>query len=184
VTDDLALRLSADVDGCFPDVVAGYRQAVYSTALRMSDRPDDAADMAAEAFLRAYAALRAYPAERIAVLRLRPWLLTIVLNVARNEARSDRRRVRQSPLAGATEPSDAREGPEDHAARHAGQARLGDLLTGLPDSQRVAVVLRHVIGLPYCEVAEVMGCPEGTAKSHVSRGLRQLRARLTEEDRP
>ena len=184
MTDDLPLRLSLDVDGCFPEVVAGYRQAVYTTALRVSGRAEDAADMAAEAFLRAYAALRHYPSERIAELRLRPWLLTIVLNVARNEARAAGRRPAHVALQTWAEPSHDGEGPEDHASRHDGQARLGDLLTELPERQRVAVVLRHVVGLPYVEMADVMGCPEGTAKSHVSRGLQRLRSRLTEEVQP
>jgi len=76
---------------------------------------------------------------------------------------------------------DGREGPEEQAQRHDGQARLGGLLTGLPERQRTAVVLRHVVGLPYAELAAAMGCPEGTAKSHVARGLRRLRAGLSEE---
>ncbi|HEX5346742.1 MAG TPA: sigma factor-like helix-turn-helix DNA-binding protein [Pseudonocardiaceae bacterium] len=41
------------------------------------------------------------------------------------------------------------------------------------------MVLRHVVGLPTSEVAEVLGCPDGTAKSHISRGLHRLRALLT-----
>jgi RNA polymerase sigma-70 factor (ECF subfamily) len=40
------------------------------------------------------------------------------------------------------------------------------------------VVLRHVEGLPYAEVAEVLGRPVGTVKTHVHRGVRQLRATL------
>ena len=184
MTDDLPLRLSIDVDGCFPEVVAGYRQAVYTTALRMSGRPEDAADMAAEAFLRAYAALRDYPAGRIVELRLRPWLVTIVLNIARNAARTAGRRPSQTALEPWADSSDNGEGPEDHASRHDGQARLGALLTELPEAQRVAVVLRHVVGLSYDEMVGVMGCPEGTAKSHVSRGLHRLRARLTEGAQP
>ena len=35
------------------------------------------------------------------------------------------------------------------------------------------MVLRHVEGMPTGEIAEILGCPEGTAKSHVSRGLRR-----------
>ena len=54
------------------------------------------------------------------------------------------------------------------------------LLGRLPEAQRTAVVLRHVEGLPTSEIAEILGCPEGTAKSHVSRGLTRLRALLTE----
>ena len=148
----------------------------------MSGRPD-AADLAAEAFLRAYAALRGYAPTRIAALRLRPWLLTIVLNVARNDIRAAGRRPRQRSFHPGPEPLDDGEGPEDHAARHDGQARLGGLLAGLPEAQRTAVVLRHVVGLAYAEVAEVVGCPQGTAKSHVTRGLQRLRACLTEEVR-
>lgn len=183
VTDDLALRLSEDLDGAFPDVVAGYRQAVFTTALRLSGRPEDAADVAAEAFLRAYAALRGYPTARIRELQLRPWLVTIVLNLARNDARTAGRRPVHVPLDPGTGAADGAASPEDEAQRHDGQARLGRLLTQLPEQQRTAVVLRHVVGLPYAELATVMACPEGTAKSHVARGLHRLRSLVPEEAR-
>lgn len=179
--DDLPRRLGRDLDAVFGDLVAGYERAVFTTALRLSGRPDDAADLAAEAFLRAYAALRDYPAERVEALRLRPWLVTIVLNLVRNEARTASRRPVQVALDPWAHPADASENPEDQAQRHDGQARLGCLLAELPENQRTAVVLRHVVGLPYAELAEVMACPEGTAKSHVARGLQRLRALIPEE---
>ncbi len=182
MTDDLPLRLSRDLEGTFPDVVASYQDAVFTTALRMSGRREDAADAAAEAFLRAYTALRGYPAERIAALSVRAWLLTIVLNLVRNEARAASRRPAQVPLDRSAE-VDGTEGPEAQAERHDGQARLGWLLTELPEAQRTAVVLRHVVGLPYAELAAAMGCPEGTAKSHVARGVQRLRALVPEEAR-
>lgn len=182
MTDDLPWRLSQDLEAAFPDVVAAYQHAVFTTALRMSPRPEDAADAAAEAFLRAYTALRGYPPERIGQLQLRPWLLTIVLNLLRNEARAAARRPAQVALDGAGH-ADRGEGPEEHAQRRDGQARLGCLLAELPDTQRSAVVLRHVVGLPYAELAGVLGCPEGTAKSHVARGLQRLRALIPEEAR-
>jgi len=182
VTDDLPLRLSRDLEEAFPDVVAAYQQVVFTIALRMSGRPEDAADAASEAFLRAYTALRGYPAERIGQLQLRPWLVTIVLNLVRNDARTAARRPALVDLDGASH-AEEREGPEEQAQRHDGQARLGCLLTELPETQRTAVVLRHVVGLPYADLAAVMGCPEGTAKSHVARGLQRLRARIPEEAR-
>lgn len=183
VTDDLALRLGDDVEEAFPDVVAAYQHAVFTTALRVSGCQEDAADIAAEAFLRAYVALRSYPPERLGQLQLRPWLLTIVLNLLRNEARSAGRRPAQVGLEASAPLADNGEGPEDHAQRHDGQSRLGALLAELSDTQRTAVVLRHVVGLPYAEMAVVMGCPEGTAKSHVARGLDRLRTLLPEEAR-
>jgi RNA polymerase sigma-70 factor (ECF subfamily) len=181
VTDDLPLRLSEDLEQAFPAVVDAYQHAVFTTALRMSDRPEDAADVAAEVFCRAYAALRGYPAERIGQLQLRPWLVTIALNLLRNEARAASRRPASVELAVDASVGDGREGPEEQAQRHDGQARLGTVLTQLPERQRTAVVLRHVVGLPYAELAAAMGCPEGTAKSHVARGLQRLRATIPEE---
>lgn len=181
VTDDLPQRLCDDVEEAFPDVVAAHQHAVFTIALRMSARPEDAADIAAEAFLRAYTALQDYPPERIGELQLRPWLVTIVLNLLRNQARAASRRPAQVGLDAWAPVTDSREGPEEHAQRHDGQTRLGALLTDLPDPQRTAVVLRHVVGLPYTEMAVVMGCPEGTAKSHVARGLQRLRAMIPEE---
>lgn len=179
----LALRLRDDVDDAFPEVVATYQHTVFTTALRMSGCREDAADVAAEAFLRAYGALRAYPPERRGQLQLRPWLLTIVLNLLRNEARAAGRRPAQVGLEAWAAMPDGRESPEEHAQRHDGQSRLGALLSALPDTQRTAVVLRHVVGLPYTEVAAVMGCPSGTAKSHVARGLDRLRTLFPEEAR-
>ena len=181
VTDDLPLRLSQDLEEAFPDVVSAYQHAVFTVALRMSAQPEDAADISAEAFLRAYTALRGYPPQRIGQLQLRPWLLTIVLNLLRNEARAASRRPAEVGLLAVSGVDDGREGPAEHAQRHDGQARLGGLLTGLAEPQRTAVVLRHVVGLPYAELAAVMGCPEGTAKSHVTRGLHRLRSMIPEE---
>ncbi len=183
MTDDLPLRLSQDLEEAFPDVVAAYQHAVFTVALRMSARPEDAADVSAEAFLRAYTALRGYPRQRIGQLQLRPWLLTIVLNLLRNEARAAGRRPAEVGLLAVSGVDDGREGPAEQAQRHDGQARLGGLLTELAEPQRTAVVLRHVVGLPYAELAAVMGCPEGTAKSHVTRGLHRLRAMIPEETR-
>jgi RNA polymerase sigma-70 factor (ECF subfamily) len=55
------------------------------------------------------------------------------------------------------------------------QRELDALLTKLPEDHRIAVVLRHVVGLPTHEIAEVLGRKEGTVKSHISRGLARLR---------
>ena len=46
------------------------------------------------------------------------------------------------------------------------------------------MVLRYVADLPIAEVASVLGCPPGTAKSHVSRGLRRLRELQAAQVRP
>jgi RNA polymerase sigma-70 factor (ECF subfamily) len=176
----LTVRLSRDVDGAFPEVVGSYRQAVYTTALRVSGRHVDAGDLAAEAFLRAYRALRGYPPERIRELQLRPWLITIVLNLWRNEVRTASRRPAQVSLESSPEPRAHSGGPEEHLRRRELRSAVEELLAELPEVQRLAVVLRHIVGLRLAEIAAVLGCPEGTAKSHVSRGLARLRTLITD----
>lgn len=50
-----------------------------------------------------------------------------------------------------------------------------DSLAGLSPAQRTVLVLRYYLDLPDAEIAEAMGCPEATVRSHASRGLAQLR---------
>ncbi|MDQ1441839.1 MAG: hypothetical protein QOG97_2067 [Acidimicrobiaceae bacterium] len=179
--ESLAWRLSRDLDGVFAEVVACFEGAVFTTALRMSGRAADAEDLAAETFLRAYAALRKYDPARIDELQLRPWLITICLNAWRNQVRSAARRPAPDARLDVPEPVASGESPEDGAERHDQADRLASMLQQLPGRQRSAVVLRHIVGLPYGEVAQVLRCPEGTAKSHVSRGLAQLRVLLPDD---
>jgi RNA polymerase sigma factor (sigma-70 family) len=179
--EELQQALVADLDSGFVGVVHAYEQVVYSVALRLSRRPADAEDLAAEAFLHAYRALRNYDAERISSLALRPWLLTILRNIIRNAARDAARRPGPpSAFEPAEQPTTAPSVEQQVEQRDVAR-ELGAVLGALPEIQRTAVVLRHVVGLSTSEVAEVLGCPDGTAKSHISRGLRRLRALLTEQ---
>ncbi|TDD62625.1 RNA polymerase sigma factor, partial [Actinomadura darangshiensis] len=83
------------------------------------------------------------------------------------------------PIEDAPDPPDPAEGVEDAAARHETGRELAALLVELPEMQRAAVVLRHVTDLPVAEIAAVLDLPEGTVKSHVSRGLARLRTLRT-----
>jgi RNA polymerase sigma factor (sigma-70 family) len=56
-----------------------------------------------------------------------------------------------------------------------------EMLRDLPLRQRTAVVLRYLAGLPIAEIAEVMGCAEGTVKATLHSALRRMRVDLTEE---
>jgi RNA polymerase sigma factor (sigma-70 family) len=180
----LRLALVADLDAGFAEVVRAHERVIYTVALRLSSDRADAEDLAAEAFLRAYRALRGYDAARIEALRLRPWLLTIVRNTARNAARDASRRPAPPPAFEPVEEPAGGPGVEQQAERHEVQQALGAALARLPEVQRAAVVLRHVVGLPTSEVAEVLRCADGTAKSHLSRGLARLRALLADQQAP
>ncbi len=183
VVEQVRAALLEDLDAGFAELVREYQQLVYTTVLRVCRHHDDAEDLAAEVFLRAYRALRTYEAAAIGVLRPRAWLVTIALNLGRNELRNRGRRPRQVAFdvvpdgelqRGSLDAFDEIAGRLDH------REALAELTACLPERQRVAVLLRHLCGLSSPEVAEILGCPEGTARSHVSRGLTTLRALLVE----
>ncbi|MFC5747557.1 RNA polymerase sigma factor [Actinomadura rugatobispora] len=168
--------LGEDLDTGFAALYQAYRGTVFSTALRLCGRWAEAEDLAAETFLRAYRALCGYAPQRLAELRPRAWLLTILMNLWRNSLRTAARRPATSPLEEAADPADPAEGVEAAAARHETGRELAGLLARLSPAQRAAVVLRHVADLPVTEIAAVLDLPEGTVKSHISRGLSRLRA--------
>jgi RNA polymerase sigma-70 factor (ECF subfamily) len=187
IQPELPDRLARDLDGSFDDLVRVHQRLVFGLALRVVGDRADAEEVAQDTFERAYHALAGYPAERVAAMRLRPWLARIALNLARNRLR------RRPPPARSLEDGDgqplavpAPAAAEPAAVAERGQERelLAGLLAGLPRAYREAVVLRHVEGLPYAEVAEVLGRPVGTVKTHVHRGVRQLRVELERREEP
>jgi RNA polymerase sigma-70 factor (ECF subfamily) len=175
--DDLPDALAADRDGAFAHMIRALQDDVYSGVLRMLGNAADAEDVTQEAFVRAYEALSGYPPERIRALRIRPWLWTIAANQARNRARS-RRRKPEAWLHPDSGPPEERPGPEDAALANEGLRAVAEALTKLPWAIRSAVVLRHVLDMPYDDIAGALGRPTGTVKSDVHRGLERLRAAL------
>lgn len=181
----LAARLAHDLDGAFPALVAGHQDRLYTIALRLLGDARDAEEVAQDALVRAYRAMGDYPAERVASLRLRPWLASITVNLARNRRR--RADDRRPPLAlepmldAGFELTDApAANPAAIASRREAVDELAATLLQLAPAVRVAIVLRHVDGLSVAETAEVLGRPEGTVKAQVSRGLERLRVLLAE----
>jgi RNA polymerase sigma-70 factor (ECF subfamily) len=131
--------------------------------------------------------LAAWGPERIGELRVRPWLASIVVNLSRNRRRRGAGRprpVRLAPLlaAGFDPVADPADGPDATGLRREEAARWAERLLRCPPAQRAAVVLRHVDGLSYEDVAGALGRPVGTIKAQVHRGLARLRADLVEEE--
>ena len=173
-------RLATDLDGAFPAFVVEMQGSVFNGARRWMPGRQDAEDVTQEAFVRAYRALQSYSHTRILELRLRPWLFAITLNLCRNHARARDRRPEQVAL-GATDRATA-EGTDREALDSIAIDEWRQRLAKLTPRQRDAVVLRHVVGLSYAEIGEVLGCPAGTAKSDVHRGIARLRTLLETED--
>jgi RNA polymerase sigma-70 factor (ECF subfamily) len=189
-TDEtLAAGLALDLDGAFETLVRAHQDRLYTIASRFLGDAHEADDVTQDTLVRAYRALSGYPPERIRALRLRPWLATIVLNLCRNRAR------RQAPATlsfdadsgdgpwlpePATDPAG---GPAAILERRESLRRWASLVASLPPVYRAPVVLRHVDGLSYPEVAEALDRPEGTVKAQVHRGLALLRTAYEASER-
>jgi RNA polymerase sigma-70 factor (ECF subfamily) len=186
---ELITALARDLDGAFERLVTAHQDRLYSIALRMLGDPRDAEEAAQDALVRAYRALAGYDEPRILDLRLRPWLATIVLNLCRS--RIGRRAAAGRPALSldAAEPgtmdppADDRSGPAATTLRHDARRVWAERLMTLPPAYRSAVVLRHVDGLSYPEVATALDRPEGTVKAQVHRGLALLRTAFEADQR-
>ncbi len=186
----LIADLARDLDGTFETLVLAHQDRCYSIALRMLGDPGAAEEAAQDALVKAYRALAGYEPARIRELRLRPWLATIVLNLCRTRL-SRRVTAGRRPLSldldGPTFPepvaTDRWSSPSAALDAGADRERWGRLLATLPPAYRSAVVLRHVDGLSYPELATALDRPEGTVKAQVHRGLAMLRTAFEAAER-
>ncbi len=181
--DTIAAALAHDLDSAFPDLIGLLQDDLFSGALRMTGNRSDAEDVAQETLMRAYRALSEYPEARIRSLQVRGWMWTIALNLCRNHARS-RSRKPVAAFPEGYEPASPSAGPEQIVADADSGERLGARVAALPWAQRQAVVLRHVVGLGYPEIAEVLDRPVGTVKADVHRALARLRRDVSTEETP
>ena len=172
--DDLELvRRARDGDqAAFRDLVEGHQERVLRLAWRIAGTRAEAEEIAQDAFVRAWQALPGFRGEA----RFSTWMHRITTRVALDRREAVRRRerrevgVEEEVLAAlAVTPESAAE-----ADRVTGRARVA-LLAGLSEAQRTAVTLHYLEDRPVIEVAQAMGVPENTVKTHLSRARAAMR---------
>ena len=107
------------------------------------------------------------------------WLFAIAANACRDRRRRDRRAT-IVPLDGLPEPSQKGEGVEAKLMSHERRVAVREALNGLSDEQREALVLARYHGLPYSEIAAVLGISVGAVKTRIFRAVETLKARFHE----
>jgi RNA polymerase sigma factor (sigma-70 family) len=156
----------------FAELVRAHQEIAFRTAYLITRNAADAEDAAQDGFVKAYYALPRF--RRGAPLR--PWLLRIVANEARNRRRSEGRRQALALRAADRVPSgDAAPSPEGQAVAADERARLLEALEELPDDQRLTVACRYLLDLSEEETAAALGVRRGTVKSRLARALERLR---------
>jgi RNA polymerase sigma-70 factor (ECF subfamily) len=152
----------------FRRLVETHQRMVFSLALRVTGEHGVAEEVAQDAFLELYRS----GDKLLGDDHTRFWLRRVTVHRATDALR---RRSRQ-PEAVAEEWMEEQYVPENDAAINAAVLRLlEELLLGLPEAMRVAVVLRYQEEMLPDEIATLLGQPVNTVKSNLQRGLQMLR---------
>jgi len=158
----------------FEEVVAHHGPTVLRVC-RAVVGPHDADDAWSETFL---AALRAYPALP-AGANLEAWLVTIAHRKAVDVLRARARRPR--PAGDLPEPPGGPQGPGEEVAE------VWYAVAALPDKQRLTIAYHYLAGLPFADVAAIVGGTTEAARRAAADGMRTLRRQygaLPAGDRP
>ena len=161
----------------YEEIVQRYQQIVFRTAYVITGSSADAEDAAQEGFVKAYRALDRFRSGA----DLRPWLLRIVANEARNRVRSSGRRHQlELRLTEGFRSGDAVPSPEAVAIAADERRRLLAMVNALSEEDRLVIASRYFLQLSGEETAAALGIAEGTVKSRLSRALARLKARVEE----
>jgi RNA polymerase sigma-70 factor (ECF subfamily) len=170
------IRHAANGDAAaWEPLVLAHQDAVFRLAYLFLGDPDDAADVAQEAFLRAWNHIKRFDPTR----PLRPWLLSIVANLARNRHRSAGRYLATLTRAFRNEPAPVN--VEEKSAQHLEAAELWKAVQTLSMPDQQIVYLRYFLDLSVNETSQVLQVAEGTVKSRLSRALERLRGIIQQE---
>jgi RNA polymerase sigma factor (sigma-70 family) len=159
-------------------IVRTHQGIAFRTAYVLTGSAADAEEVAQDGFVKAYRALGRF--RRGAPIR--PWLLRIVANEARNRRRSAARRERLTLRAAAeARPGDAVPSPEAALLSRESRDQLFAAVGRLSDDHRDAIACRYFLDLSEDETAAALGVRRGTVKSRLSRALERLREELEAE---
>lgn len=170
----------------FRELLSRYERPVFSLVVRMVRDATLAEDLAQEAFIKAFHALGSYDPR----FKFSSWLFKIANNLTIDHLRKkqlDTVSIHGSSSPGREEDSrpriavpDGGETPEDYTANRELGSQIENAIGRLRPEYRTAILLRHVEGRSYEEVAEIMEVPLGTVKTYIHRGRNELKDLLAE----
>lgn len=169
---ELMARVREGDRQAFADLVDRHKDAVVSYVTRLTGDRDRAEDLGQETFLRLFRSAGDYREQGY----LRAYLYRIAVNLVRSEERRERRLRLLAPFLLRDEHAE----PAANAGllRRELHREVSAALARLPLRYRVPLVLHEIEGWSYVDIAEEIGCREGTVKSRVHRGRQQLKAKL------
>ncbi len=159
---ELVERCRAGDADAFEALIRRHQDAVFNLLMKLTGQREDAADLTQEAFIRAYRKLDSFNGR----FSFKNWVITIGVNLAKNRFRSFFRRRRVEEAADYTTTENSR------------VEAINEALAELPEKLRVPLVLKHMEGCSYEEIAAMLGIGVSAAKMRVLRAREELVRRL------
>lgn len=172
--------------GAFRLLVEKYQTRVYRHCLRMVGNREESKDLTQEVFLKVFKKIHKYEH----AYGFYTWLYRITVNCCIDYLRKANRKIKTVPLAqldhwDQSESARDQEIPDEKFCPESEfwNMELRDILNNavskLPEILRSAIVLKHIEGFSYAEIAAIFNCSIGTVKSRMHRAREELKMRLT-----
>ncbi len=188
----LAQEAAEGRESAFRELLERYERPVFALVYRMVRERDLAEDLAQDAFIRAFRGIGTYKPE----YKFSSWIFKIAHNVTIDHlrrrrldtislegsryARTDEERERSRPVVASRD-----ESPAEHLENQELRGEIEEAIGKLRPHYRTVILLRHVEGRSYQEIAEITELPLGTVKTYIHRARVELRELLQDvwEDR-
>ena len=177
----LVERVQQGDKSAFDILVGKYQHKILKLVGRYVRDPDEAMDVAQEAFIKAYRALGSFRGDSA----FYTWLYRISINTAKNHIAAARRRPEdynmdlqdpeQYELHGRLSSIDT---PEGNVLSEEIRQTVNAAIEALPEDLRTAIILREMEGMSYEEIATTMECPVGTVRSRIFRAREAIDKQL------
>ena len=181
---DLVKRARRGELAAYDELVKRYQERIYATIYHMTSNHEDANDLAQEAFIKAFQALKSFKGGST----LYTWLYRIAVNKTINflKQRKNKHHLSLNDLDFNTEHNPdlvaliSEKTPHRDAGLAELQKKLNESLLKLSEPHRMVVVLHDVQGVSHEEIAEIMACNIGTVRSRLFYARQQLQGHLAE----
>jgi RNA polymerase sigma-70 factor (ECF subfamily) len=170
--------------GAYDQLVQRYQERVYRTLYHMTSNHEDANDLAQEAFIKAYQALKSFKGGS----SFYTWVYRIAVNKTLNflKQRKNRSHMSLNDLDFNTENNPdlvaliSEKTPRREAGLSELQEKLNEAMLTLSETHRLVVTLHDVQGLSHEEIAKIMDCNVGTVRSRLFYARQQLQGQLAD----
>ena len=181
---ELVERAKRGDQSAFERLVLDNQNKIYSLTLRLTGDREEAADLAQEAFVKAWQGLASFQGES----SFSTWMYRLTTNLCIDYLRKKKRREGVEAVvslddenSGWAEPADRASDPQQVLEQSERGQALARGLARLPDWQRRVLVLRELSGLSYQEIGDALDIDLGTVKSRIARARLNLRKILLED---